>query len=217
MPSRSHGVGGRSRSPRRVAALAAPTLVALGVAACGGYSKAPAGGPTPRAPGAPAPAAFSWLTPAPAPAGWHGATIASGRATLAYPPGWKRTYADAGSVSAALRNRHGFFRGYLNATPRQGDEQLAGWAKFRVERNRAEGSGNVRLIASAENLAMRGGRGSCVVDDYSSRIGGNRYRELACIVRGSHATTVFIGAAQPREWSTLGAQIERAVASFQAR
>ncbi len=170
------------------------------------------GGAGPASPGP-----FAWLAPARAPAGWHLARIASGAATLVYPPGWRRTTGDAGSASAASVDRRGFFHGYLNVTPQQGAEALRDWAAFRTARNREEGSTGVRAVASAEHLRFRDGTGSCVVDDYSSRVGGNRYRELACIVAGATATSVLIGAAPPREWPTLGKLIERSAQAFVVR
>src|SRR5690349_14564120 len=50
---------------------------------------------------------------------WTSATISSGAATLAYPSSWKPVPGDAGTVSVALRDRAGRYRGYLNVTPRQ--------------------------------------------------------------------------------------------------
>ena len=54
----------------------------------------------------------------------------------------------------------------------------------------------VRLRASATGLRLRGGRSSCVIDDYTTST-RQRYRELACIVSGAGSTTVVVGAATP--------------------
>jgi len=52
-----------------------------------------------------------------------------------------------------------------------------------------------------------------VIDDYNSRVGG-RYREIACIVAGPHATTVVVGASALGEWRKRARVLERAVSSF---
>lgn len=195
---------------RAAAAAAAVLLVGAVAAGCGGG----AGRPAASAKGA-GPAAFAWLAPGPAPAGWPVARLAI--ATLAYPPAWKRTAADAGTVSAASVDAHGFFHGYLNLTPQQGPETLRGWAAFRAGRNREEGSVGVTTLAAAENLRFRSGPGSCLVDDYTTRVSAHRYRELACIVRGPTATAVLVGAAPPAEWATYGPLIERSAAALVVR
>jgi hypothetical protein len=151
------------------------------------------------------------------PTGWVSATTASRSATLFYPAGWRTIPGDRGTVSAAQRDRHGLYAAYLNATPRQGTEVLAGWAHFRTTRNRGEGDRNVRTIAAAENVRFAHASGSCVVDDYLSHIGGNPYRELACIVAGRHHTDVFVGATLRRDWSRLGGTIERAASALLER
>ena len=148
---------------------------------------------------------------------WRHATISSGDATLAYPSGWKAIPGDTGTVSFATRDRVGRYLGYLNVTPRQGAEQLAGWAAFRAGRNAAEGDKQVQILNSAENLKFANARGSCVTDDYLSKVGGNPYRELACIVAGRHGTDVFVGAALSREWAGLGPIVMRSAATLVER
>jgi hypothetical protein len=154
--------------------------------------------------------AFSWLRAAPAPKRWGSATIASGGATLFYPPNWKPIPGDRGTVTAALRDSKGLYRGYLNVTPRQGAEQPAGWAEFRTRRNTQDGDQGTRTIAAGENLRLTGARGSCVIDDYLSKVGSHPYREVACIFTGSRYTNVFVGATLVRDWPALGPAIERA-------
>jgi hypothetical protein len=158
--------------------------------------------------------AFSWLRPRPAPAGWAGTSIASGGAVLFHPPDWKEIPGDKGTVSFSLRDGRGLYRGYLNVTPRQGAERLAGWADFRTNRNRAEGDRKVREQAAAEGLSFAAASGSCVIDDYRSRVGSNLYTELACIASGRRYTNVFIGAALSRDWARLGPLIERAASAL---
>ena len=161
--------------------------------------------------------AAAWPSPQRPPRAWTAATIASGAATLYYPAGWSPVAGDRGTVSAVLRWR-GRYRGYLNVTPRQGAEQLAGWARFRAARNSQEGDTRVAAVASAEGLRFRDtARGSCVIDDYRSRVGANPYRELACIVAGRRATSVFIGAALQRDWPLLAPLIRCAASSLLER
>jgi len=164
-----------------------------------------------RSPGTPAPTAFSWLRPAGEPAGWNVATTPSG-ATLAYPPGWHEIESDSGTVSAAPPGPRGAFRGYLNATPRSGSETLANWSRFRVAHVADEGAHDVRLATTATGLRFRTGRGSCVIDSYSTA--KVRFREIACIVAGPHRTTVVVAAAPSDNWAGQARLLEHAVASF---
>jgi hypothetical protein len=225
------------RTVRRAPSLlAAGTVLAVAIAGCGGSGKssAPASGSPPAAHGSGAHAsgaasgsegkpaarsgeAFSWLAPAPAPKTWTAATIASGGATLFYPANWRPIPGDRGTVTAALRDSRGLYRGYLNVTPRQGAEQLAGWAAFRTRRNTREGDRQTHALAAAEGLRFSHARGSCVIDDYLSRVGSHPYREVACIVAGSRFTSVFIGATLVRDWPTLGRVIERAASAVVER
>jgi hypothetical protein len=146
--------------------------------------------------------------------GYRHATISSGAATLTYPSSWKAIPGDSGTVSFATRGRDGLYRGYLNVTPRQGPEQLAGWAAFRTRRNAEDGDTQVRELRVSENVSFIRARGSCVVDDYVSRVGAHPYRELACIVAGRHTTSVFVGAALVSDWPTLGPVVRRAAATL---
>jgi hypothetical protein len=143
-----------------------------------------------------------------------GTSSASGGAVLFHPPGWKQTRGDKGTVSFSLRDGRGLYRGYLNVTPRQGAERLASWADFRTKRNRAEGDRRVREQVAAEGLHFAAASGSCVIDDYLSRVGSHPYTELACIASGRRYTNVFIGAALSRDWGRLGPVIERAASAL---
>jgi hypothetical protein len=171
-----------------------------------------ASGPA-RSPGG-QPVGFSWLRPAAAPNRWASATLRSGIATLFYPADWKPTPGDSGTATASLRDRAGIYHGYLNATPRQGSERLRGWARFRIRRNGEDGDESVHELAAASGLHFRNARGSCVIDDYRSRVGSHPYRELACIVAGHSATSVFVGAALQQDWPAIGPLLERAASSF---
>jgi hypothetical protein len=164
-----------------------------------------------KSPAAAAPAAFSWLQPAVHPRGWKVAMTRSG-AALAYPPGWRTIETDPGTASAAPGGPRGFFAGYLNATPRGGGETLANWSRFRVAHVADEGAHDVRLASTATGLRFRTGRGSCVIDSYSTT--RMRFREIACIVAGPRRTTVIVAAAPVAQWAQRAPLLERAVASF---
>jgi len=137
--------------------------------------------------------------------------------SLFYPGGWSRIPGDGGTVNASLRDAAGIYRGYLNVTPREGSERTGNWASFRMRRNHAEGDRQVQELVAAEGLRLRGAQGSCVIDDYSSRVGSHPYREVACIVAGRRATSVFVGAALQRDWPALGPVVERAASAFLER
>jgi hypothetical protein len=181
------------------------------MAACGssGNEKEVSGPPAPAKP-----AAFAWVHPAAAPSGWMTRPLPSGSATLAYPPGWRLTKTDPGTVTAA-RKAGGRIVGYLNVTPKSGEETLANWTSFRPAHNREEGDHDLVPIASATGLRFRNGQGSCVKDGYSTSSNA-RYTEVACIVRGPAATTVIVGATPPALWNRLSPTIERAISGFAA-
>ena len=121
---------------------------------------------------------------------------------------------DSGTASAALQGVHGAFLGYLNATPRQGDETLANWAHFRVAHNKEEGDRDIQTIAAGTNLRFRNGHGSCVQDSYATETGAH-YIEVACIVAGRRATTVIVGAAPPDRWHDISPAIQRSISAFE--
>lgn len=154
---------------------------------------------------------FDWLRPAPPPAGWSVARIPRG-STLAYPPGWKPIKTDRGTATVALLGGGERIDGYLNATPEQGSETLANWSRFRVDHNRGEGSRNVRLAASGSGLRFRSGRGSCVIDSYTTSKAA--YREIACLVAGPSSTAVVVAAAPDELWHDQAPTLQRAVSSF---
>jgi hypothetical protein len=154
---------------------------------------------------------FAWLHPAAPPTGWSVARTQAG-AKLAYPPGWKPIKTDPGTASAALLGSRGRIDGYLNATPKQGAETLANWSRFRPQHNRGEGDRSVRLVASSNDLTFRSGRGSCVIDNYTTSKA--RYREIACLVSGPRSSAVVVAAAPVELWDRQAATLERAVSSF---
>ena len=156
--------------------------------------------------------AFRWLQPQPPPTGWKLARLPSGAAAVAYPRTWRPIRTDPGTASVALLGHVGGIRGYLNLTPRQGTETLANWPSFRIHHLADEGSTDVRLIARANGLRFRSGRGSCVIDSY--RTSRTRYREIACLVAGARTSSVLVGAAPSKTWTRQAETIERAIASL---
>jgi hypothetical protein len=153
---------------------------------------------------------FAWLHPASPPTGWKVARSRGGM--LAYPPGWRMLVHDPGSAAVALLRGRDRIDAYLDATPKQGAETLANWSRFRPEHNRREGDRGVRLIASATNLTFRSGRGSCVIDQYTTSKA--TYREIACLVSGPSSSAVVVAAAPTALWNRHAATLERAVSSF---
>jgi hypothetical protein len=198
------------RRTRAIAALAALPLAAVILIAvltsCGGGQTSHSPGSDPRGSGA-----FAWLRPAPPPTGWKVARNASG-ASFGYPPGWRPIKTDPGTASVALLDSRGRIEGYLNSTPRQGNETLANWSHFRPGHNRDEGDQSLRLVASSKGLTFASGRGSCVIDDYKTSIA--TYREIACLVSNPSSSAVVVAAAPKPLWDRHAATLERAVSSF---
>jgi hypothetical protein len=182
-----------------VVAVGAVLLVAL--AGCGGSARGRASGP------------FAWLKPASPPSGWNVARTQAG-AMLAYPPGWTPLKTDPGTASVALLGGGERIYGYLNATPRQGNETLADWSRFRPQHNQGEGDRSVRLLAATAIARFRSGRGACVIDTYTT-VKAN-YREIACLVSGPGSSAVVVAAAPTALWDRQRATLERAVRSFVA-
>jgi hypothetical protein len=105
---------------------------------------------------------------------------------------------------------------YLNATPKQNNERLTTWPAFRLRHNRDE-SDSVRKDAHAFGLPFIGGKGSCVIDDYYSRVKVHHYREIACFVQGESTASVVVAAALQSDWTRAAAMLERAVSAYRVR
>ncbi len=204
----------RARARSYWAALLLVALLAVVFAVAGRHVTSPhASAARLAAHGRGVPVAFAWLRPEPAPAsGWRVARLPSGVAELPYPVDWRTITTDPGSFSAARVRRSGEIVSYLNATPQSGTETLADWTRFRPAHLAEEGARDVHLLASATGLRFRSGRGSCVIDAYSTSV--TSYREIACLVSGARASTVVVGAAQPAVWATQGPVLERAISGF---
>jgi hypothetical protein len=193
---------------RRTRVTVGPAVVAVGavllivaLAGCGGSGRGRASGP------------FAWLRPVSPPSGWNVARTRGG-AMLAYPPAWRPIETDPGTASVALLGRDERIDGYLNVTPRQGNETLADWSRFRPQHNQGEGDRGVRLVAATTKGRFRSGRGACVIDTYTTSKAS--YREIACLVSGPGPSAVVVAAAPTALWQQRAAALQRAVASFVA-
>ena len=168
-------------------------------------------------PGHPPGPSFPALHPAAAPAGWPRAALPSGTAVLSYPPSLRRLGGDKDAVSAARLGPGGAFQLYLNATPRQGAETRANWTAFRLDLLRSDSAATAHLDAAARGVRFRGGTGSCVIDDYITRIGAHHYQEIACLVQGQTSTSVIVAAAPAAQWALARPLLLRAVAAYLVR
>jgi hypothetical protein len=157
---------------------------------------------------------FGWLVPTPTPPGWRRVATTSGTPVLAIPPSFSPIGGDRGSVSAALEDKRGKVLAYLNVTPREGGEDLKGFASFRVHLIGKDEAKDVHMEAAAKDLAFRGGTGSCVMDNYVTRIQGNHYKEIACLVVGKHSSSVVVAAAADTLWARFRPLLRQSVASF---
>jgi hypothetical protein len=198
--------------------------VALLLAGCGGHGTARSSTAarasttsttgTPSASGTAPEPPFAWLRTAAPPAGWRTARIAGG-AAFSYPPGWTRIKGDPGTASAALFGPGHEFVGYLNLTPRQGEETLANWGRFRIEHNGEEGDRDVRRLAVAIQRPLSGATVSCVKDQYTTA-NGAKYVEIACLFAGRRTSVVAVGASPPDDWARVAPSLERAITSVTA-
>ena len=158
---------------------------------------------------------FPSLHPAAAPAGWRHAALPNGTAVLSYPPSMHPLAGDTDAVSAAKLTPGGAFQLYLNATPRQGTETLAHWAAFRLRLLRADDATVAHQDAAATGVRFLGGTGSCVIDDYITRIGRHHYQEIACLVQGRNSGSVIVAAAPAAQWASARPLLLQAVAAYQ--
>jgi hypothetical protein len=203
------------------AAVLAVAAVAALIFARGQTSSGPVSSPAQSQPAqsqpaqAVAPAGFAWFRPRFAsPGGWLQASLAGRSGVLSYPRMLRPMHSDPGTETFGLNTRAGAVLVYLNVTPRQGGETLRNWPHFRVEHLGEEGQSAVQVDATSAILPFRGGQGRCVVDDYTSSVHNNRYREIACFVRGAHASSVVIAATRVAAWAQYGTLLEQAVNGY---
>ena len=184
-------------------------LIAVGIVAASALATSGVAAASP-----PPPPAFRWFSPAAAPDNWKHLSPKGGGAVMWFPPSLARLKGDSSSVSVAQKDRSGRIVVYLNATPREGNEQLASWASFRIDHNRGEDD-RVRLHAKVSGLRFQGGAtGSCVIDDYVTRTIVHHYEEIACFVQGRTSASVIVGAALQSDWAHAAPLLERAISAF---
>jgi hypothetical protein len=162
-------------------------------------------------------APFPRLVPKAAPAGWAQLTLPNGTAVLSYPPSLHPVSGDKDAVSVASRSPAGSIVLYLNATPKQGGENLRNWAAFRLSRLRSDDASSAHEDSAATGIDFRGGTGSCVMDDYITRIGGHHYQEIACFAQGRTGASVIVAAAAAAQWRQAWPLLEQAVAAYTVR
>jgi hypothetical protein len=148
------------------------------------------------------------------PTTWTRLTLPSGLGSLSVPPGFRAVAGDQGTATLALLGSDGTYLGYLNVTPRQGDERLAGWAAFRLDHLRSDGSISVRQDGAVDSVRTGQSLRSCVTDDYVTEIGHHHFHEVACLVMTTSASSVVVAATPSGDPAHLFAQLERTVAAY---
>jgi len=200
----------------RSAGVVALLITAVSAAVSGCQSQASNAGNAQRHPAKAVPRVRA-LSPRPAPAGWHHATLADGTGVLAYPPGMRLVASDRGAVSAARFSASGAYLLYLNATPRQGGESLRDWAEFRVEHLTDDEAASARLLAESHGVHFVGGIGTCVIDAYVTKVKSHHFTELACFVTSPTSASVIVAAAPTANWAKAAPVLKRAVAAYEIR
>jgi hypothetical protein len=143
--------------------------------------------------------------------------LPNGTAVLSYPPSLRRVESDRDAASVARLSPTGAYLIYLNATPRQGEETLRNWATFRVKLLQEDDASSAHEVSAAQGVRFRGGTGSCVIDDYVTRIGAHHYEEIACLAQGRTGASVVVAAAPASQWAKARPLLEQAVAAYTLR
>ena len=115
----------------------------------------------------------------------------------------------------ALKSQNGTFLVYLNAGPKSGGERISDWPSSANGIPRRRGGSLGARSANASGLTFRGGRGSCVIDDYITHVKAHHYREIACFVQGRATASVIVAAALASAWPKYAPELERAVEAWQ--
>ena len=82
---------------------------------------------------------------------------------------------------------------------------------------RSDDAASAHQDAAAQGVQFRGGTGSCVIDDYLTRIGAHHYQEIACLVQGRTSASVIVAAAPAATWAQARPLLFRAVAAYLVR
>jgi hypothetical protein len=157
---------------------------------------------------------FGWLASATPPATWARLTVPSGLGTLSSPSGFRVVHGDPGTLSLALRNSAGTYLGYLNVTPRQGDETLQDWTAFRLSHLRDDDAVSVHEDAAVQSVHTAAAVRSCVMDDYVTTVGHHHFHEVACYVTSGSVSSVVVAATPARDPAHVWPELESAVAAY---
>ena len=168
-----------------------------------------------RAAGPPGPP-FEWLVPTPAPAGWKHVKMLTGAAVFSYPPFLQPAKSGFGAITALHKDAQGRSLVYVNATPGQADEKLATWPAYRLAVLRSTTSKWAHEHGRAVDVPFNGGAGSCVLDDYLTRVGAHHYEEIACYVEGAHGGSVVVATTDASTWPKEKRLLEQVVAAYRA-
>jgi len=168
-----------------------------------------------------APLALGSIYPTPAPAGWKHVSAAG--STLWYPPALRRLPTSGGSISVGDKDGSGNVLFSLTATPRQyapnmsaqSIAQRLAWVSLRFAQLRAGGATSVHEDARATSIAVHGGLGACVMDDYVSHAKATPYREIACLVQDG-SDSVIVATVQVSAWDRFGVDLENAIDAYDA-
>ncbi len=171
-------------------------------------SRAPATGP------ASLPGPFAWLASTAPPTTWTRLTLPAGLGSLSVPPGFRAVPGDPGTASLALLGSDGTYLGYLNVTPRQGDERLANWAGSRLAHLRGDETISATQDGAVQSVQTENTMRSCVTDDYVTEVGHHHFHEVACLVMTTSAASVVVAATPSGDPAHLWVQLERAVAAY---
>jgi hypothetical protein len=159
---------------------------------------------------------FAWLKQTSLPQGWTQLDGDSSVGPLPLPPRFHAVAGDRGTLTAVLFGRGGAYLGYLNATPRQGDERLQGWPNFRLEHLRDDDARSAREDTAAQLVRTGPALRSCVIDDYVTRVGHHHFHEVACLVVQNSAGSVIVAATPSGDPAHVWAVLQRAVAAYPA-
>ena len=160
------------------------------------------------------PGPFAWLASTAPPTTWARLTLPAGLGSLSLPPGFRAVPGDPGTASFAVLGSDGTYLGYLNVTPRQGDERLADWAAFRLAHLRGDETISATQDGSVQSVQTANTMRSCVTDDYVTEVGHHHFHEVACLVMTTSAASVVVAATPSGDPAHLWAQVERAVAAY---
>jgi hypothetical protein len=167
------------------------------------------------------PLALGAIYPTPPPPDWK--HVGAAGSIVWYPPALRPIATGAGSVSLGEKDARGNVLVSLTSTPRayaanmtpQSIAQRTGWPAFRYGQLRAAGATAVREDARAISIAVHGGIGACVMDDYVSHAKQIPYREIACLMQDG-TDSVFVASVQTSAWSRFGVDLEDAVDAYGA-